>query len=327
MKIIFAGTSEFSRESIEALYNAKHEILAVVTKADKPKGRGMKTIATPVKEYALQKNIKVYEPETIKDNVEFITEIRDLNPELIVVVSYGKILPKEMLEIPKKGCVNLHVSSLPKYRGSAPVQWAIMNGDSETGVTTMYMDEGLDTGDIILTRKVKIYEDETSGELLGRMQTVGAEILVETVDLIGKGKAPREKQGKDFTIAPMIEKEMAKIDWEEKSAKEIKNLVRGLNPFLGAYSVLGEKKYKFWKVKVVESEELCQIIPGLREYVYRLKAVEPGTIIYVDDRKGLYIKAKDEAISVLEIQGENAKRMDIGDFLRGSKLQAMQKFS
>jgi len=313
MKIVFMGTPDFARDSLEAIYNAGHDILAVVTNVDKPKGRGMKMIATPVKEFAIEKNLPVFQPEKVKKNEEFINEIKSLNPDIICVVAYGKILPKEILDIPQYGCVNVHASLLPKYRGAAPIQWSVLNGDKETGVTTMYMDIGMDTGDMILTEKVKIGEDETTGELWNRLSKIGANLLVETLKQIEKGTAPRIPQGDNFTLAPMLDKEMSKIDWQNKSVSEIKNLVRGLNPIMGTYSFLDRKKFKFWKV---------EILPSQSEYENK----DNGTIIKSDSKEGLYIKAKDGIIKVLEIQAENAKKMNIGDFLRGNALEVGKKF-
>lgn len=326
LNILFMGTPDFAKESLEAIYKEKYNILGVVTNPDRPKGRGMKMIPSPVKEFALEKGLQVYQPEKVKNNEEFINQIKNLNPDLICVVAYGKILPKEILEIPKLGCINVHGSLLPKYRGAAPIQWAVLNGDKTTGITTMYMDIGMDAGDMILKKEVEIGEDETTGELWERLSKLGGDLLVDTIKQIEKGTAPREKQGEDFTIAPMLDKEMAKINWEEKSSKEIKNLVRGLNPIMGAYTFLDEKKYKFWKVQSISDEELYVRFPEMKEYSYKMKDIENGTILFSSDRIGVYIKAKEGIIEVLEIQGENAKRMDIKDFLRGNELIAGSKF-
>ncbi len=312
MRVIFMGTPDFAKESLEAIYNARHEILAVVTNQDKPKGRGMKMIPTPVKEFALEKELKIFQPEKVKNNTDFINEIKKLNPDIICVVAYGKILPKEILEIPKLGCINVHASLLPKYRGAAPIQWAILNGDKTTGVTTMYMDEGMDTGDMILKKEVEIADNETTGELWNRLSKIGGELLVETLEQIQSGTAPREKQGEDFTVAPMLNKEMAKIDWDNKSATEIKNLIRGLNPIMGAYSYLNGKKLKFWKVDIANSLNI--IVDN------DIDIIKNGTVLVSNEKDGLYIKAKDGIIRVLEIQGENAKRMNINDYLRGNKI-------
>lgn len=311
MKIVFMGTPDFAQKSLEALYNAGHEILAVVTNIDKPKGRGMKLVESPVKEYAKSKNLTIFQPEKVRKNIEFIEQIKKLEPDVICVVAYGKILPSEILEIPKLGCINVHASLLPKYRGAAPIQWAVLNGDKTTGVTTMYMDVGMDTGDMILKQEVEIGENETTGELWDRLSIIGADLLVKTLKQIEKGTAPRIKQSDDFTMAPMLNKEISKIDWKEKTAKQIKNLVRGLNPIMGAYSYLNGKKIKFWKVEVEEDTNLNQ---------------ENGTVIKANDKDGLYIKAKDGVLKIIEIQGENAKRMNANDFLRGNKIEIGQKF-
>ena len=314
MRLVFMGTPDFAKESLEAVYNAGYEILAVVTNPDRPKGRGMKMVESPVKEFAKEKNLKIYQPEKVKKNIEFIEEIKKLQPDVICVVAYGKILPKEILEITKLGCINVHGSLLPKYRGAAPIQWAILNGDKETGITTMYMNEGMDTGDMILKGKVTIGEDETTGELWDRLSKIGGELLVKTLKEIEKGTAPREKQGDDFSIAPMLDKKMAKIDWENKSAIEIKNLVRGLNPIMGAYSFLNGKKIKFWNVAIATNKE----IPA--------EGLKNGTVILSNPKDGLFIKTKEGIIKVLEIQGENAKRMPIQDFLRGNKIEEYSVF-
>ena len=306
MKIVFMGTPDFAEKSLEAVYNAGHEILAVVTNPDRPKGRGMKMVASPVKEFAVSKNLKIYQPEKVRKNVEFIEEIKKLEPDVICVVAYGKILPKEILEIPKLGCINVHGSLLPKYRGAAPIQWAVINGEKVTGVTTMYMDVGMDTGDMILKEKTKIAPDETTGELWDRLAKIGADLLVKTLEQIENKTAPRIPQGKEFSMAPMLDKEMSKIDWESKTAQEIKNLVRGLNPIMGTYAYLNGKKIKIWKVDVVKANS---------------EDTKNGTVLKSDSKDGLYIKAKDGVIKVLEIQGENAKRMNIQDFLRGNQIE------
>ena len=194
MKIIFMGTPDFAKESLEAVYNSGNEVLAVVTNPDKPKGRGMKMIASPVKEFALEKNLKIYQPIKVRNNAEFIEEIKALKPDLLCVVAYGKILPKELLDIPKYGAINVHGSLLPKYRGSAPIQWAVLNGDRKTGITTMFMDVGMDTGDMILKEETEIGEDETTGELWARLSKIGAKLLVKTIEKIEEAKEKIEKE-------------------------------------------------------------------------------------------------------------------------------------
>ena len=313
LKIVFIGTPDFAKESLEAIYNEGYDIEAVVTNPDKPKGRGMKMIASPVKEFAIEKNLKIYQPVKVRNNTEFIDELKKINPDVICVVAYGKILPKEILEIAKYGCINVHGSLLPQYRGAAPIQWAVLNGDKTTGITTMYMDEGMDTGDIILKREVEIGENETTGELWYKLSKIGGELLVETLKNIENGTAPREKQGEDFTMAPMLNKDMAKINWEDKNVNEIKNLVRGLNPIMGAYSFIDNKKVKFWKVEKLE-------LPLDKQ------TLKNGTVIISDSKQGLQIKAKDGIINVIEIQGENARKMGIGDYLRGNNIEVGKVF-
>lgn len=312
------GTPDFALESLKALYEAKYDIIGVVTNIDKPKGRGMKMVASPVKEYAIEKNLQVYQPIKVRNNPEFLEEVKKLNPDLICVVAYGKILPQELLDIPKYGCVNVHGSLLPEYRGAAPIQWAVLNGDKKTGVTTMFMNAGMDTGDMILKEEVEIGEDETTGELWDRLKTIGANLLIKTVKEIENGTATRTKQPEEGTMAPMLSKEMAKIDWKNKTANDIKNLVRGLNPIIGAYTFLDGKKIKFWKVQTLTENELLEKFQELEEYKYHLNKMQAGTVLFSDDKKGLFIKANGGILQVLEIQGENSKRMAVGDFLRGN---------
>ena len=365
MKIVFMGTPDFAVESLKSLYESNKNIIAVVTNPDKPKGRGMKMIETPVKEYAKLKNIKIFQPLKVRGNTEFIEEIRKLEPDLLCVVAYGKILPKEILDIPKYGAINVHGSILPKYRGAAPIQWAVLNGEKETGNTTMFMDEGMDTGDIIYQSNVTIGEEETTGELWNKLAIDGGKLLLKTINKIeeivetdqikeiekryndvlskiqedtnGAEKIEKEiidkgtlnernnelqkeikkqigakKQGDNFTLAPMLNKEMSYINWNEP-AEKIHNLIRGLNPIMGAYSFYNGKKIKIWKAKVVEEKDL----EGLQN-------AKPGTIVYVD-KNTLIIKAKHQAISVIEIQAENSKRMQIKDFLNGNKFAVNDK--
>lgn len=326
LKILFMGTPDFAMESLKALYEAKYNIVGVVTNPDRPKGRGMKMIASPVKEYALEKHLEVYQPEKVRNNEEFLNTVKKINPDLICVVAYGKILPKELLEIPKMGCINVHGSLLPQYRGAAPIQWAVLNGDKKTGITTMYMNEGMDTGDMILKEEVQIGKNETTGELWERLSKIGAKLLVETVEKIEDGTAPREKQPEDFTMAPMLHKEMANIDWDKKDATQIKNLVRGLNPIMGAYTYLNGKKIKFWKVEKLTTEELAQKYNEMNEYMDYIKKVQPGTVLFSNVKQGLYIKCNNDIISVIEIQGENSRKMNILDFLRGNPINAGEIF-
>lgn len=314
LNILFMGTPDFAKESLKSIYNAGYNIIGVVTNPDKPKGRGMKMIPSPVKEFALEKQIPIYQPLKVRNNTEFIEKMKELNPDVICVVAYGKILPKEILDIPRLGCINVHGSLLPKYRGAAPIQWAVINGEKQTGITTMYMDIGMDTGDMILKEEVDIGEDETTGELWDRLSLIGGKLLVDTLKLIEEGNAPREKQADEFSMAPMLNKEMAEINWDEKTALEIKNLVRGLNPIMGAYTFLNDKKLKFWKVNVIDFEEFNN------KYEIDSEKVEIGNILLGNDKQGLFLKAKDAVIEVLEMQAEGAKRMNAKDYLRGNKL-------
>lgn len=310
MKLIFMGTPDFARDSLKAVVEAGHDVKLVVTNPDKPKGRGMKMIPSEVKEYALEKGLNIEQPLKVRNNPEFVEKLKNINPDVICVVAYGKIIPKEILDIPRLGCINVHGSLLPKYRGAAPIQWAVLNGDKETGVTTMFMDEGMDTGDMIEKEVVKIGDNETTGELWDRLSIVGANLLVKTLKLLENGEATRKKQPEKFTVAPMLKKEIAKIDWENYSSKKIKDLARGLNPFMGAFSYLNDKKIKIWKVEIVEEKY----------------DVDPGTVVVSDSKNGLVISTIDGAVSVLDIQGENARRMGILDYLRGNNILVGEKF-
>lgn len=315
MRILFMGTPDFAAESLKAIVENGYEVCGVVTNPDRPKGRGMKMLYSPVKEYALEKNLKIFQPEKIANNEDFKNEIRSLNVDIACVVAYGKILPKSFLKIPRLGCINVHGSLLPQYRGAAPIQWAILNGDKETGITTMYMNEKMDEGDIILQEKVEIGADETTGELWSKLSDVGANLLIKTLKKIENGTAKRITQPENFTLAPMLNKEMSKINWNEQTAITIKNLVRGLNPIMGAYSMLNNKKIKFWKVQVLSEKEMATILVKVESKKY-----QNGEVVYSSDKLGLYIKAIDGYISVLEIQGENSKKMDINSFLRGNNI-------
>lgn len=259
MNILFMGTPDFAEASLRKLYDEGFSIVGVVTNPDKQKNRGMKIAESEVKMFAKEKNLRIYQPEQVKGNIEFIEEIKSLKPDIICVVAYGKILPKEILDIPSLGCINLHASLLPKYRGAAPIQWAVLNGDKQTGVSTMYMNEKMDEGDIIFQERTEIGEYETTGELWNRLKIIGADLLLKTVKEIENGTAKRTPQGRFFTMAPMLNKEMSKIDFS-KEARRIKNKVYGLNPIMGAYAVHKGKKVKFWKVEVLEDDLANEIM-------------------------------------------------------------------
>lgn len=303
MKIVFMGTPDIAVPCLQKIIDEKHDILGVVTQPDKPKGRGKRLGITPVKELAIENNIPVYQPVKARDK-EFIEEIKALNPDVIVVVAFGQILPKEILEIPRLGCINVHVSLLPKYRGAAPINWVIINGEEKTGVTTMYMDEGLDTGDMILKTEVALDENITAGELHDKMMNIGAETLKETLELIEKGTAPREVQNHDeFSYAPIMDKLLGRIDFS-KSAKDIHNLVRGVNPWPSSYTTYDGVTMKVWKTKVL-SEKSCK---------------DAGTIIEVN-RDGIKVSTKDNVILIEEIQMPNKKRMLVGEYIKGNNIE------
>ena len=315
MKILFMGSSDISLESLEKIYDKGFEICGVVTNTDKPAWRGKKIFVNPVKTFAIEKSLPVFQDEKLRKNIEFENEIKKINPDLTVVVSYGKILPKSFLEIPKFGTINLHPSMLPKYRGPAPIQWAVLNGDKKTGVSIMYLDEGMDSGDIIEQKEVDIGDDETTGELWERLSSIGADLLVKVIEDIENGNIVREKQSSDYTLAPLIEKEMSRIAWEKLSSKEVKKLVRGLNPFMGAYTNYDEKKIKLWKVQALSFAEYNEKYESIDH-----DTLKNGEIVKANSKEGLFIKVSDGIISVLEIQGENAKKMSIFDYLRGNKI-------
>ena len=305
MNILFMGTPEFAVPCVDSLVKEKYNVVGVVTQPDKPKGRGHKLAAPPVKEYAVANDIEVFQPDKLK-NGQFLSVLDQLKPELIVVVAYGKILPKYILEYPKYGCINVHASLLPKYRGAGPIQWSVINGESETGVTTMYMDEGLDTGDMILKKVLPISPDETAGELHDRMSAAGAEVLIETVKMIADGTAPRIPQPHDHsTYAPMLDKSIALINWAKKGT-QIKDLVRGVNPWPVAYTSLEGKVMKVYSVDIQQSDA----------------EAKPGEVLGYKEEKGLLVKAGDNScISIKEVQFEGGKRMSIHEYLRGHSIQ------
>ena len=256
LKTIFMGTPEFAVPTLEAL-NGKVELIAVVTQPDRPKGRGHKLAPSPVKTWALEHDIEVLQPEKIKTE-EFVNKLSELKPDLIVVVAFGQILSQKILDLPKYGCINVHASLLPRYRGAAPIEWAIINGETKTGVTTMMMDIGLDTGDMLIKKEVAITENMILPELREKLMQLGAEALIETVDKLIDGTLKRQKQDDSLSnYAPMLNKETGLIDWN-KSAKEIHNLVRGL--YGGAYTIIDGQKYKIWRTQIVDGKlEILEI--------------------------------------------------------------------
>lgn len=303
MKIVFMGTPDIAVGCLQKIIDEKHEILGVVTQPNKPVGRGKKMGMPPVKELALKYDIPVYQPIKARDE-EFVQVLRELNPDLIVVVAFGQILPKSILDIPKLGCVNVHVSLLPKYRGAAPINWVIINGEEKTGVTTMYMDEGLDTGDMILTSEFALDDEITAGELHDIMKEEGALLLKQTIDLIAKGEAPRIPQNhEEFTYAPMMNKTLGQIDFS-KSAKEIHNLVRGVNPWPSAYTTYKGQTMKVWKTKVLNETS----------------DKHPGTILKVD-KEGIRVSTKDNVLLIKEIQMPGKKRVLVEEYIKGNSIE------
>ncbi|WP_373598383.1 methionyl-tRNA formyltransferase [Paraclostridium bifermentans] len=302
MKIVFMGTPEFAVPCLQKIIDEGHEVLGVVTQPDKPKGRGKKLSMPPVKELALKYDIPVYQPIKAREE-SFVETLKEINPELIVVVAFGQILPKSILDIPKFGCVNVHASLLPKYRGAAPLNWVIINGEEKTGVTTMYMDVGLDTGDMILKSEIPLDDEITAGELHDKMMIDGAEVLKETIDLISQGKAPREKQDDENTCySPIMDKSLGNIDWK-KPAKEIHNLIRGVNPWPSAYTTYENQTMKIWKTKVLNEKSNN----------------EPGTIISVD-KEGIKVCTADNLILISEIQMSGKKRMIVSEYIKGNTI-------
>lgn len=312
IKVVFMGTPEFACESLKEIYEAGFNIVGCFTNPDKPSGRGMKLKASAVKEYAIEKNIPIYQPKKIRNNQEVLDILDKLAPDVIAVVAYGKILPKEVLDIPKYGCINVHGSLLPKYRGAAPMQWALINGEKETGITTMFMDVGMDTGDMLLKEEIEIKDDYNLETLHDKLMVIGAKLLVKTIDGVVSGTITRIPQPKDGTYAPMITRDMTKIDFN-KSAREIFNFVRGLSPFPGTYMELEDgRKYKVFDVSYKEDKNIDS-------------TVEPGDILLMS-KDSLYIRCKDGYIMINKIQPENSKRMDIRAFMAGNRFNMMDKF-
>lgn len=303
MRIVFMGTPDFAVPSLKQLISDGHEIVGVFTQPDKPKNRGMKLTPSPVKIVALEHNIPVFQPVSLKGD-EAIHVLERLAPELIVVAAYGKILPKAILDLPKYGCINVHSSLLPKYRGAAPINWAILNGDTETGVTIMYMAEGLDTGDIISQRATPINPDETVESLHDRLSEIGAELLGETVFAIHDGTAQRTQQDDaQSCYASMLSRELSPIDFH-KSAREIHNQVRGLIPWPATTAEIAGVSFKIFAVEVTE---------GTSE-------MPAGTVLGAD-KKGINVVCGDgKILRILELQAPGKKRMRAVDYLRGHQL-------
>ena len=301
MRIVFMGTPEFAVPCLQKLIDCGHEVTGVFTQPDKPQGRKMVLTPPPVKVLATENGIPVYQPVKMRDGTA-LEMLKEAAPELVIVVAYGKILPKEILEFPKYGCINIHASLLPKLRGAAPIQWSVINGFDKTGVTSMQMDEGLDTGDMLLKGELEIGENETAGELHDRLSALGADILEKTIDALIKGELSPEVQNHDeFTYAPMLSKELSPIDWS-MTAQQMHNKIRGLSPWPSANATLGGKKVKIHK-SVIAPE----------------KGSRAGEVVVCDKR--LVVCCGDmNCIEILNLQAEGKKAMAAADFLRGNSL-------
>ena len=301
MKVIFMGTPDFSVGTLEALIEAGHEVVLAVTQPDKPKGRGHDMQFTPVKEVALKHNIPVFQPKRVR-NQECIDELRKYEADVMVVVAFGQILPKEILEMTKYGCINVHASLLPKYRGAAPIQWAIIEGEEVSGVTTMQMDEGLDTGDMIQKTVIELDKNETGESLHDKLAEAGAKLCVETLKAVEDGTATFEKQGETPTAyARMLDKKLGEIDWN-KSAVSIERLVRGLNSWPSAYTSWDGKVMKIWEAEVMEANGK--------------EGEEPGTVVSVE-KDSINVLTGKGILKIKSLQIPGKKRMDTGAFLRG----------
>lgn len=295
------GTPEFAVQSLKALVDEGMNVVAVVTQPDKPKGRGRRLEPPPVKVFAETHGIPVLQPTKIRTQ-EFYEELKRLAPDLICVAAYGKILPKNILDLPKYGCINVHASLLPRLRGAAPINWAIIRGDKMTGVTTMLMDEGMDTGDILLKEEVPIEDEDTAETLSKKLSAVGGKLLIETIKRLMDGTLKRTPQDASLaTLAPMLTKEMGRIDWKMK-AQEISNLIRGLIPWPTAYTSIGGKMVKIYKAKVTSGEG------------------KPGTVIKAGEGR-LVVATGEEALEILELQLEGGRRLTASEFLRGHKIE------
>lgn len=301
IKVVFMGTPEFAKCSLEKLYESEYNVVGCFTNPDKPSGRGMKLTPSEVKTYAESKGIKVYQPVKLRNNDEVIEILKNINPDLIVVVAYGKILPEEVLNIPRLGCVNVHGSLLPNYRGAAPIQWAIINGEEKTGITTMFMDKGMDTGDMLLKAETKIEDEDDLESIYNRLKEMGAKLLIETLDKIVDNTIVRLKQPQEGTIAPQITREMTKLDFN-KEPQELVNFIRGMG-YLGTYMEdESQNKFKVFRAKIYGED-----LPG-----------KLGEVVLLD-KKHLGIKCSDGVLEILEIQAPNSKKMDIISFLAGNK--------
>lgn len=313
MKIVFMGTPEFAAAALEALIRAGHEITAVVTQPDKPKGRGRQMQFPPVKECAIQHGLRVLQPVKIK-TPEAVEELRQIEADIFVVAAFGQILSSEILHMPRFGCVNIHASLLPKYRGAAPIQWAILNGETQTGVTIMQMDEGLDTGDMLTKVTVPITDQDTGDSLHDKLMEAGAKLIVDTLPMIEQGKATPEKQNDaESCYASRLTKELGRIDWS-KSAKELARLVRGLNSWPGSYTTFRDKNLKIWEAEAQED--------GLSSAGQNETAA--GTVVEVT-KEEIKVQTGEGLLVVKSVQPEGKKRMQVKDYLLGYQIRTGER--
>lgn len=299
MDIVFMGTPDFAVPTLQTLIDSKHQVIGVVTQPDKPKGRSGKLAASPVKEKAMEAGIPVFQPEKVRDEA-FLHVLRELNPDVIVVVAFGQILPVQVLELPDYGCLNVHASLLPKLRGAAPIQWSVIQGDKESGVTIMQMDEGLDTGDILMVERYTLDEKETGGSLFEKLSELGGPLILKVLEQAENGSLhPVPQKEEEYTYAKMLTKSIGEMDFN-KSAVELERLIRGLNPWPSAYTYLNGKMLKIWEAQVTAKET----------------DHEPGTIIAVG-KQSLTVQTGEGALQISSLQLEGKKRMDADAFLRG----------
>lgn len=315
MRVLFMGTPDFAVPTLEALVR-EHEVIGVFTQPDKPKGRGKAMACSPVKEAALTHHIPVYQPLRVKD-AEVAGQIQQMNPDVIIVVAFGQILPESILSMPPYGCINVHASLLPKYRGAAPIQWAVIDGEKESGVTTMYMAKGLDTGDMILKEKILLDAKETGESLHDKLAALGGPLILKTLQEVEKGTAPRIPQDDSLSCyAHMLTKELGLIDWS-KDAASIERLIRGLNSWPSAYTSWRGKTLKIWDSEVVS----CGNTVSCDGTVSGQKQEEPGTVI-AKDKKSVTVRCGQDSLKILEVQLQGKKRMSTQAFLVGNQIEA-----
>lgn len=309
MRIVFMGTPEFAVPSLESLLRSPHEVVGVVTQPDRPKGRGQEVVAAPIKLVAQRAQVPILQPLKMKDP-GFVAALQAWRPDLIAVAAFGRILPKVILDLPPKGCVNVHASLLPKYRGAGPIQWAVINGERETGITTMLMDEGMDTGAILLQEPVPIAPDDTAGSLSVKLAEVGGRLLIETLRRLDAGDlAPRSQDHAQATMAPLLKKEDGLIDWTLPAAA-IANRVRGLSPWPGAYTYKETERWSLWEVQAVD-----EAVPGTS------RPAAPGTLL-VAGKDALLVQTGSGALRITEFQPANSRRMFVAQYLAGHELES-----